>query len=58
MTRTLKKCWVNNETSGNAIILKCGGIRDAGENECGMTNFDGGMRDDNNLVGAGFVQFD
>ena len=51
MTRILKKCWVKNETRGNVTILKFGGIRDAGENE-------GGMRDENNLAGARFAQFD
>ena len=49
---------MKNETRGNVTILKFGGIRDASENECEMTNFNGGMRDENNVAGAGFVQFD
>lgn len=49
---------MKNETRGNVTIVKFGGIRDSSKNECGMTKFNGGLRDEKNLAGAGFVQFD
>lgn len=53
--RILKNCWVKNEICGNVIILKFGGIWVLSKNECGMINFNGGMWDEKNLVGVGFV---